>query len=56
LTVSYKASDLNGATPVISVSGWNAALQDVAAPAPASAALHLEALHIGVSIGRILAG
>jgi exo-1,4-beta-D-glucosaminidase len=56
LTVSYKASDLDGATPVISVSGWNAALQDVAAPAPASAALHLAALHIGVSIGRILAG
>jgi exo-1,4-beta-D-glucosaminidase len=36
LTVTYKAADLDGATPVISLSGWNAAAQDVAAPAPAA--------------------
>ncbi|MHA6759467.1 glycosyl hydrolase 2 galactose-binding domain-containing protein [Streptacidiphilus sp. PAMC 29251] len=32
VSVSYKSADLAGATPVISVSGWNAAKQDVAAP------------------------
>jgi len=32
LSVTYRASDLDGATPVISLSGWNAALQDLAAP------------------------
>jgi exo-1,4-beta-D-glucosaminidase len=36
LTVSYDASDLNGATPVITVSGWNVPRVNVAAPAPAS--------------------
>jgi exo-1,4-beta-D-glucosaminidase len=30
LTVSYRASDLKGATPVVSVSGWNAPRIDVA--------------------------
>ena len=34
LTVTYDAADLRGATPVISVSGWNAAKVDIAAPAP----------------------
>ncbi|HEY2519531.1 MAG TPA: beta-mannosidase [Streptosporangiaceae bacterium] len=32
LTVSYDSADLHGATPVISVSGWNVAATDVAAP------------------------
>jgi exo-1,4-beta-D-glucosaminidase len=32
LTVTYNAADLRGATPVISVSGWNAAKVDIAAP------------------------
>jgi exo-1,4-beta-D-glucosaminidase len=32
LTVSYNSADLHGATPVISVSGWNVAATDVAAP------------------------
>ena len=26
LTVSYRSADLHGATPVVTVSGWNAAL------------------------------
>jgi exo-1,4-beta-D-glucosaminidase len=32
LTVSYDSADLHGAVPVISVSGWNVATTDVAAP------------------------
>jgi exo-1,4-beta-D-glucosaminidase len=32
LTVTYDSADLHGATPVISVSGWNVAATDVAAP------------------------
>ena len=32
LTVSYDAADLHGATPVISVSGWNVPRLDIAAP------------------------
>jgi exo-1,4-beta-D-glucosaminidase len=32
LGVSYKSADLHGATPVISVSGWNVGKVDVAAP------------------------
>ncbi|HEX4256977.1 MAG TPA: beta-mannosidase [Streptosporangiaceae bacterium] len=32
LTVSYDSADLHGAVPVISVSGWNVAATDVAAP------------------------
>ena len=34
LTVSYNSADLQGATPVISVSGWNRPKIDIAAPAP----------------------
>ncbi len=34
LTVRYNSADLQGATPVISVSGWNAAKTDIAAPVP----------------------
>ncbi len=34
LTVSYTTSDLQGNTPVISVSGWNVAKTDLAAPVP----------------------
>ena len=34
LTVSYNSADLHGATPVISLSGWNVATSHVAAPAP----------------------
>jgi exo-1,4-beta-D-glucosaminidase len=34
LTVSYATSDLQGSTPVISVSGWNVAKTDLAAPVP----------------------
>jgi exo-1,4-beta-D-glucosaminidase len=34
LTVTYDASDLQGSTPVISLSGWNAGTVDVAAPLP----------------------
>jgi exo-1,4-beta-D-glucosaminidase len=34
LTVTYNSSDLHGATPVISLYGWNVAKTDVAAPAP----------------------
>jgi exo-1,4-beta-D-glucosaminidase len=34
LTVSYTTADLHGHTPVISVSGWNVAKIDVAAPVP----------------------
>ena len=32
VSVTYKASNLDGATPVISFSGFNAATQDIAAP------------------------
>ena len=32
LTVTYDSADLQGATPVISVSGWNAATVDILAP------------------------
>jgi exo-1,4-beta-D-glucosaminidase len=34
VTVTYDSADLDGATPVISVSGWNVPKVDVAAPAP----------------------
>jgi exo-1,4-beta-D-glucosaminidase len=34
LTVSYDSSELQGNTPVISVSGWNVGTVDVAAPVP----------------------
>ena len=34
VSVTYKASDLDGATPVVSISGWNIAAQNLAAPAP----------------------
>jgi exo-1,4-beta-D-glucosaminidase len=34
LTVSYNSADLHGATPVISLSGWNVPLGYLAAPAP----------------------
>jgi exo-1,4-beta-D-glucosaminidase len=34
LTVTYDPADLEGATPVISVSGWNAAKADIVAPSP----------------------
>jgi exo-1,4-beta-D-glucosaminidase len=34
LTVTYNSADLHGATPVISVSGWNVPRMDIAAPAP----------------------
>jgi exo-1,4-beta-D-glucosaminidase len=34
LTVTYDSADLQGTTPVISVSGWNLAKIDIAAPAP----------------------
>ena len=33
-TATYDSSDLQGATPVISVSGWNVPKIDIAAPAP----------------------
>jgi exo-1,4-beta-D-glucosaminidase len=36
LTVSYRSTDLDGATPVVTVSGWNVARVTVPAPAPAS--------------------
>ncbi len=32
LSVTYKSSDLDGATPVVSLSGYNVAAQDIAAP------------------------
>ncbi|QMU68798.1 beta-mannosidase [Streptacidiphilus sp. P02-A3a] len=32
VSVSYKASDLNGATPVVSLSGYNVGTSDIAAP------------------------
>jgi Ig-like domain-containing protein len=32
LTVTYDAADLTGATPVISVSGWNVPKMDITAP------------------------
>jgi exo-1,4-beta-D-glucosaminidase len=32
LTVTYQSADLQGATPVVSVSGWNVGKIDVAAP------------------------
>ena len=34
LVVTYRSADLRGATPVVSVDGWNAARTDVAAPVP----------------------
>jgi exo-1,4-beta-D-glucosaminidase len=34
LTVTYDSADLQGATPVISVSGWNVPRIDIAAPVP----------------------
>jgi exo-1,4-beta-D-glucosaminidase len=34
LTVSYDSADLHGATPVISLSGWNVAASNITAPAP----------------------
>ncbi|HEV2371134.1 MAG TPA: beta galactosidase jelly roll domain-containing protein [Streptosporangiaceae bacterium] len=34
LTVTYDSADLNGATPVVNVSGWNVGTVDVAAPVP----------------------
>jgi exo-1,4-beta-D-glucosaminidase len=34
LTVTYDSADLQGATPVISLSGWNMAKIDIAAPVP----------------------
>ena len=34
LTVTYDSADLQSATPVISVSGWNVPKLDIAAPAP----------------------
>ncbi len=34
LTVTYNSADLQGATPVISVSGWNLPKVDIAAPVP----------------------
>jgi exo-1,4-beta-D-glucosaminidase len=34
LTVTYSSSDLRGATPVISLSGWNVPKIDIAAPVP----------------------
>jgi len=34
LTVTYNSADLQGATPVVSVSGWNVPKTDVAAPVP----------------------
>jgi exo-1,4-beta-D-glucosaminidase len=34
LTVSYSSADLQGATPVVTVSGWNVPTAAVAAPAP----------------------
>jgi exo-1,4-beta-D-glucosaminidase len=32
LTVSYRGADLRGATPVISLSGWNVATRTIPAP------------------------
>ncbi len=34
LVVTYDSADLQGATPVISLSGWNVAKTDIAAPVP----------------------
>jgi exo-1,4-beta-D-glucosaminidase len=34
ITVTYNSADLQGATPVISLSGWNVAKADIAAPVP----------------------
>jgi len=34
LTVTYSSADLQGAVPVITMSGWNVAKQDIAAPVP----------------------
>ena len=34
LTVSYSSADLQGTTPVISVSGWNVPKPDIVAPVP----------------------
>jgi len=51
LSVTYDSSDLDGATPVISLSGWNAALQDLAAPAPAGA---VKTTTFVPALGRVL--
>jgi exo-1,4-beta-D-glucosaminidase len=32
LTVTWNSADLQGATPVVSVSGWNVPEADIAAP------------------------
>ena len=34
VSVTYKSSDLNGATPVVSLSGYNVPKIDIAAPVP----------------------
>jgi exo-1,4-beta-D-glucosaminidase len=34
ITVTYASADLQGATPVISISGWNVPKTDIAAPVP----------------------
>jgi exo-1,4-beta-D-glucosaminidase len=34
VAVTYKASDLAGATPIVTLSGWNVAVKNIAAPAP----------------------
>jgi exo-1,4-beta-D-glucosaminidase len=34
LTVTYNSADLNGATPVVTVSGWNVAQVNIPAPVP----------------------
>jgi len=34
LTATFSSADLQGATPVISLSGWNVPKTDLAAPAP----------------------
>ena len=36
LSVTYQAADLHGATPVISLQGYNVAAQDIVAPTPGS--------------------
>jgi exo-1,4-beta-D-glucosaminidase len=34
LTVTYNSADLHGATPVISIYGWNVPKTDIPAPVP----------------------
>ncbi|HEV3360237.1 MAG TPA: beta-mannosidase [Pseudonocardiaceae bacterium] len=58
LSATYKSSDLGGARPVVSVSGWNTGTVDVAAPAtPGGCAAQQAAanapgvLHIGIVDG-----